>query len=124
MAREANLKLKELSYIHAEAFPGGEFKHGTLALVEDGTPVVAFLKDNGYSQAYSNMMEAHSRGADIISVGTDEIDESKFHIGVPEDENPEILEIVPFQLAAYLTAVKKGNNPDKPRNLAKSVTVK
>ena len=124
MAREANLKLKELSYIHAEAFPGGEFKHGTLALVEDGTPVVAFLKDEGYSQAYSNMMEAHSRGADVVSVGTESIEESEFHIQVPKDENPEILEIVPFQMAAYLTAVKKGNNPDKPRNLAKSVTVK
>jgi glucosamine--fructose-6-phosphate aminotransferase (isomerizing) len=124
MAREANLKLKELSYIHAEAFPGGEFKHGTLALVEDGTPVVAFLKDRGYSQAYSNMKEAYSRGADIISVGTESVEESKFHIDVPEDENSEILEIVPFQMAAYLTAVKKGNNPDKPRNLAKSVTVK
>lgn len=124
MAREANLKLKELSYIHAEAFPGGEFKHGTLALVEDETPVVAFLKEEGYSQAYSNMMEAHSRGADIISVGKEEIEESRFHIQIPEDENSEILEIVPFQLAAYLTAVKKGNNPDKPRNLAKSVTVK
>ena len=124
MAREANLKLKELSYIHAEAFPGGEFKHGTLALVEDGTPVVAFLKEEGYSQAYSNMMEAHSRGADIISVGTEEIEESKFHITVPEDENSEILEIVPFLMAAYLTSVEKGNDPDKPRNLAKSVTVK
>ena len=124
MAREANLKLKELSYIHAEAFPGGEFKHGTLALVEDGTPVVAFLKEEGYSQAYSNMKEAHSRGADIISVGTEEIEESRFHIKVPEDENSEILEIIPFQMAAYLTSVKKGNDPDKPRNLAKSVTVK
>jgi len=124
MAREANLKLKELSYIHAEAFPGGEFKHGTLALVEEGTPVVAFLKEEGYSQAYSNMKEAHSRGADIISVGNEEIEESRFHINVPEDENSEILEIIPFQMAAYLTSVKKGNDPDKPRNLAKSVTVK
>jgi glucosamine--fructose-6-phosphate aminotransferase (isomerizing) len=124
MAREANLKLKELSYIHAEAFPGGEFKHGTLALVEDGTPVVTFLKDQGYEAAYSNMMEAHSRGADIISVGAEEVAESEFHIRVPEDENQEILEIIPFQLLAYRTSVKKGNNPDKPRNLAKSVTVK
>lgn len=124
MAREANLKLKELSYIHAEAFPGGEFKHGTLALVEDSTPVVAFLKEEGFSQAYSNMIEAHSRGADVISVGNEEIEESMFHISVPEDENSEILEIIPFQMTAYLTAVKKGNDPDKPRNLAKSVTVK
>ena len=124
MAREANLKLKELSYIHAEAFPGGEFKHGTLALVEDETPVVAFLKDEDFESIYSNMMEAHSRGADIISIGTEEVEESEAHIEVPEDENSEILEIVPFQMASYLTAVKKGNNPDKPRNLAKSVTVK
>ena len=124
MAREANLKMKELSYIHAEAFPAGEFKHGTLALVEDETPVVAFLKGDDFEATYSNMMEAHSRGADIISVGPEKVEESKNHISVPEDENAEILEIVPFQMASYLTAVKKGNNPDKPRNLAKSVTVK
>ncbi len=124
LAREANLKLKELSYIHAEAFPGGEFKHGTLALVEDGTPVITFLKDESFDDIHSNMKEAHSRGADIISVGTKQAEESLIHIDIPEDENPELLEVVPFQMASYLTSVKKGNNPDKPRNLAKSVTVK
>ncbi len=124
MAREANLKLKELSYIHAEAFPGGEFKHGTLALVEEGTPVVSFLKDRGFEHAYSNMKEAHSRGADIISVGKKSVEESRFHIDIPDDPNSEILEIVPFQMLAYKTSVRKGHNPDKPRNLAKSVTVK
>lgn len=124
LAREANLKLKELSYIHAEAFPGGEFKHGTLALVEDGTPVVTFLRDESIDDIHSNMKEAHSRGADIISVGPESSEESLMHLEIPEDENSEILEIVPFQMASYLTSVKKGNNPDKPRNLAKSVTVK
>jgi len=124
LAREANLKLKELSYIHAEAFPGGEFKHGTLALVEDGTPVVTFLRPESFEDIHSNMKEAHSRGADIISVGPERSEESIMHLEIPEDENSEILEIIPFQMASYLTSIKKGNNPDKPRNLAKSVTVK
>lgn len=125
MAREASLKLKELSYIHAEAFPGGEFKHGTLALVEEGTPVVSFLKEEGYEDILSNTAEAKGRGADIIAVGNEEPPEGvEFFIEIPRDDNPEILEIVPFQLIAYLTAVKLGNNPDKPRNLAKSITVK
>lgn len=124
MAQESALKLKELSYIHVEAFPGGEFKHGTLALIEDGVPVVSFLKEEGYEETVSNTLEAQSRGADIIGVGNEKIDDFEFFIEVPEDENREILEIIPFQMIAYLTSIKKGNNPDKPRNLAKSVTVK
>lgn len=124
MAREAALKLKELSYIHVEAFPGGEFKHGTLALIEEGVPVISFLKEEGYEEIISNTLEARSRGADIIGVGTEKIGKFKYFIHIPEDENSEILEILPFQMLAYLTSVKKGNNPDKPRNLAKSVTVK
>ncbi|MFB6190674.1 MAG: glutamine--fructose-6-phosphate transaminase (isomerizing) [Candidatus Nanohaloarchaea archaeon] len=125
LAREAALKLKELSYIHAEAFPGGEFKHGTLALVEEGVPVVSFLKEEGYEDILTNTVEAKGRGADIIGVGTEEPPEGFEHfIEIPEDENSEILEIIPFQLLAYLTSVEVGNNPDKPRNLAKSITVK
>jgi len=124
MADEAALKLKELSYIHAEAFPGGEFKHGTLALVEDGTPVVAFLKENGYDEILSNAAEARSRGADIIGVGTEEISSFEHFIEVPEKGIREIVEVAPFQMIAYMTSVKLGNDPDKPRNLAKSVTVK
>ncbi|MFB6182423.1 MAG: glutamine--fructose-6-phosphate transaminase (isomerizing), partial [Candidatus Nanohaloarchaea archaeon] len=124
IARESALKLKELSYIHAESFPGGEFKHGTIALLEDGTPVVSFLKKEGFQDIYSNTKEAESRGADIISVGPENPGDFKFHIEVPEDPNREILETVCFQKLAYLTAVKLGHNPDKPRNLAKSVTVK
>lgn len=124
MAQESALKLKELSYIHVEAFPGGEFKHGTLALIEDGVPVVSFLKEEGYEETVSNTLEAQSRGADVIAVGNESIDDFEFFIRVPRDQNREILEIIPFQMIAYLTSIKKGNNPDKPRNLAKSVTVK
>ncbi|MBC5793535.1 MAG: glutamine--fructose-6-phosphate transaminase (isomerizing) [Nanohaloarchaea archaeon] len=123
VAREAALKLKELSYIHAEAFPGGEFKHGTLALVEDDTPVVGFVKDRGMEEVISNIVEAKSRGASITGVG-ESLEGFEHFIEIPEDKNREILEVVPFQLLAYRTAVKLGHNPDKPRNLAKSVTVK
>ncbi len=124
MAQEAALKLKELSYIHVEAFPGGEFKHGTLALIQEGVPVISFLKQDGYDEILSNTLEARSRGADIIGVGTEKLDKFRHFIEVPEDENRDILEVIPFQMIAYLTSVKKGNDPDKPRNLAKSVTVK
>lgn len=124
IAKEAALKLKELSYIHAEAFPGGEFKHGTLALVEEGVPVVGFLKNEGREDMLSNITEAKSRGADIIGVGNEEIDGFEYFIEIPEDQNSEILEAVPSQLLAYKTSIKKGNQPDRPRNLAKSVTVK
>lgn len=123
MALESALKLKELSYIHAEGFAGGEFKHGTLALIEDGVPVVSFLNHHE-EEILSNAVEARSRGADLIGVGSEEIDSLKHFIEVPEDENSEILEIVPLQLLAYKTSVKLGHDPDKPRNLAKSVTVK
>lgn len=123
LAKEASLKLKELSYIHSEAFPGGEFKHGTLSLIEEGVPVVAFTLDDK-TNTLSNAVEASSRGADLIGVGTQDHQAFDYFIEVPEDENREILEVIPFQLLAYETAIKKGNNPDKPRNLAKSVTVK
>ena len=123
LSLESALKLKELSYIHAEGFAGGEFKHGTLALIEEGVPVVAFL-DHQKTEIMSNAVEARSRGADIIGVGSEIIDSTKFFIQIPEDRNREILEIIPFQAIAYRTSVLKGNNPDKPRNLAKSVTVK
>lgn len=124
IAQESALKLKELSYIHAEAFPGGEFKHGTLALVEEGVPVVGFLKQEGYEDMLSNITEAKSRGADIIGVGDQEVDGFEYFINILEDQNSEILEVVPFQLLAYKTSVERGNQPDRPRNLAKSVTVK
>ncbi len=123
LAAESALKLKELSYIHAESFPGGEFKHGTLSLIEDGVPVFVFLLDDE-TNSMSNAIEAYSRGAELIGTGIKNQEVFKYFIEVPEDENREILEVVPFQILAYETAIKKGNNPDKPRNLAKSVTVK
>lgn len=125
LAEEAALKLKELSYIHAEAFAGGEFKHGTLALVEDGTPVVSFVKQEGYEDILSNTAEAKGRGADIVLAGSNLPEEGFDHsIEIPEDDNSEILDIIPFQMLAYRTALRRGNNPDRPRNLAKSITVK
>ena len=124
VAKESSLKLKELSYIHSESFPGGEFKHGTIALVEEGTPVVAFMRDEGLEDIFSNAKEAESRGADIIGVGKKNVGDFEHFFQVPEDDNSEILEVAIFQLLAYRTAVKRGHNPDKPRNLAKSVTVK
>lgn len=124
VARESCLKFKELTYTHSEAFPGGEFKHGNLALVEEGTPIVAFIKESGYDQILSNTIEARSRGADIIEVGPEIEEAFDYFLKIPEKGNSEIYEIILFQLIAYETAVKKGHNPDKPRNLAKSVTVK
>lgn len=124
IAKESALKLKELSYIHAEAFPGGEFKHGTLALVEEGVPVIGFLKKEGHEDMLTNITEAKSRGADVIGVGENKIDGFEYFIEIPEDQNSDILEVVPFQLLAYKTSVSRGNQPDRPRNLAKSVTVK
>lgn len=124
-AREASLKLKELSYIHSEAFPGGEFKHGTLALVEQGTPVVSFIGSGERKEILSNTEEARGRGADIVAVGEEKPwDDVEYFLEIPAGENTEILSVVLFQLVAYRTAVKLGHNPDKPRNLAKSVTVK
>lgn len=123
MALESALKLKELSYIHAEGFPGGEFKHGTLALIEDSVPVFAFL-NHKEEEILSNGIEARSRGADLIGIGEEKQDSFDYFIEVPDFMDSEILEIIPFQMLAYQTSVKKGHNPDKPRNLAKSVTVK
>jgi len=123
-AKEASLKLKELSYIHSEAFPAGEFKHGTLALVEEGTPVVGFVDDETADETLSNLEEASSRGAEIIGVGPQDHDVYDLHVPIPEDPNQEILEVMPFQMLALKAALDRGNNPDRPRNLAKSVTVK
>ncbi len=126
VSKEASLKLKEISYIHSEAFAGGEFKHGTLALVEQGTPVIGFMTEDTSSETLSNMAEAKTRGADIIGIGDVEDTGFDYFVDIPEDNNPEILQTAVAQLLAYRTALKRGEsiNPDKPRNLAKSVTVK
>ena len=125
-ALEAALKIKEVSYIHAEGFAGGELKHGTIALIEPGTPCFVFVaNDEAKNDTISNSMEIKSRGGYIIGVGPENNEIFDFHIKVAPDHNTSpILNIIPVQLLAYYLAVKLGCDPDKPRNLAKSVTVK
>jgi glucosamine--fructose-6-phosphate aminotransferase (isomerizing) len=130
LAQEGALKLKELSYIHAEGFASGEMKHGPIALIEEGLPVVALLAaDSMLTKASSNLREASARGGKIILIAEErvvkEVDYADAMIIVP-DVDPllaPILLAVPVQILAYLTAVEKGTDVDQPRNLAKSVTV-
>jgi len=123
-ALEAALKIKEVSYIHAEAFAGGELKHGPLALIEEGTPCIVFVAAETKSKILANAEEVKSRGGYIIGVGPEREEIFDFWIKVPEAEelNP-IIQIIPMQVLAYELAVLRGLDPDKPRNLAKSVTV-
>ncbi len=127
IAAEGALKLKEISYIHAEGMPAGELKHGTLALIEEGTPVVAICpKDYTFDETISNATETKARGAFVIGVSEEQhpvFDEWIEIHGVDEIFYP-LVTIVPLQLLAYYSAVARGLDPDKPRNLAKSVTVK
>ena len=127
IASEAALKLKEISYVHAEGMPAGELKHGTLALIEPGTPVVAICPaDYTYNETMNNAVEAKSRGAYIIAVSDKESDIYDFWIKIPRVDELlyPMVTVVPLQLLAYHLAVSRGCDPDKPRNLAKSVTVK
>ncbi len=127
IASEAALKLKEVSYIHAEGMPAGELKHGTLALIEPGTPVVVICPaDYTFSETLSNAIEAKSRGAYIIGVSDKESAIYDSWISLPKVDELlyPMVAVVPLQLLAYYVAVNRGCDPDKPRNLAKSVTVK
>jgi glucosamine--fructose-6-phosphate aminotransferase (isomerizing) len=130
VALEGALKLKEISYMHAEGLPAAEMKHGPIALITEGMPVV-FLANKGlqYEKVLSNMEEVRSRGGHIIAVATEgdtEVQRLAKHIltvpDLPEPFQP-IVNIVPLQLLAYHVAVIRGCAVDKPRNLAKSVTV-
>jgi len=124
---EGALKLKELSYIHAEGMPAGELKHGTLALIEEGTPVVTVCpRDYTFVETLSNAMEAKSRGAFIIGVSDENNEVYHEWIEIPKVEEIfyPLVTVVPLQLLAYHLAISRGNDPDHPRNLAKSVTVK
>ena len=130
VAVEASLKIKEVSYVHTEAFASGELKHGTIALIEEGTPVVVIAtQKNLIDKSVSNIKEVKARGAYIITVGFDDEENLKNvsdnFIGIPEcnDMFSGFLSIVPLQLLAYYTSDAKGIDVDKPRNLAKSVTV-
>jgi glucosamine--fructose-6-phosphate aminotransferase (isomerizing) len=127
IASEGALKLKEISYIHAEGMPAGELKHGTLALIESGTPVVVICPaDYTFSETLSNAIEAKSRGAYIIGVSDKESEIYDSWIRLPKVDELlyPMVAVVPLQLLAYYLAVNRGCDPDKPRNLAKSVTVK
>ena len=127
MASEGALKLKEISYIHADGIPAGELKHGTLALIEPGTPVIAICpRDYTFYDTLSNAQEAKARGAFIVGISDQREDVFDYWIEIPQVEEVyyPLVMTVPLQLLAYYTAIAKGLNPDKPRNLAKSVTVK
>ena len=130
LALEAALKLKELSYIHAEGFAAGEMKHGPIALIEDDLPVICLLDEAPLSaKTISNLKEAEARGAAIILLATrsiaEQVDFDSFTV-VIDDCDPLLAPIIlaiPAQILAYQTAVEKGTDVDQPRNLAKSVTV-
>ncbi|MFO7712635.1 MAG: glutamine--fructose-6-phosphate transaminase (isomerizing) [Dehalococcoidia bacterium] len=127
IASEGALKLKEVSYIHAEGMPAGELKHGTLALVEQGTPVVVICPaDYTFAETLSNAIEAKSRGAYIIGVSDRESNVYDSWIRIPEVDELlyPMVAVVPLHLLAYYLAISRGYDPDRPRNLAKSVTVK
>ena len=130
LALEGALKLKEISYIHAEAYPAGELKHGTLALIEEGVPVIALgTKESVFEKTLSNVTEVKARGADVTAIvynGAEDIEEVVDHvIYIPEVNElfTGALAIVPLQLLAYYTALIRDCDIDQPRNLAKSVTV-
>lgn len=120
VAREFALKIKEISYIHAEGMMGGELKHGTIALIEQGVPVVALVYD-GDPKMRSNAQEVRARGADVITVGTREEDD--FTLPAASEAEFAVLAATLGQLLAYHLAKELGRPIDKPRNLAKSVTV-
>lgn len=130
VAMEGSLKLKEISYIHAEAYAGGELKHGTLALIEEGVPVIALAtQEDVREKMMSNIKEVKARDAVVIGLGLagdTEISKYVDHtIFVPRSDKftAPILAVVPLQLLAYYAAITRGTDVDKPRNLAKSVTV-
>jgi len=130
MALEGALKLKEISYLPAEGYPAGEMKHGPIALVDELCPVVAILgKGLLREKTLSNVEETVARGARVVAVARedDPAAERMAHLALPVPEAPRMLDplvaCVPLQLLAYHVAKARGLNVDKPRNLAKSVTV-
>lgn len=130
LSLEGSLKLKEISYIHSEAYPAGELKHGTISLIEKNTPVIAIVTDeNIYEKTISNIKEVVSRGAYVILIISKHLDkEGDFYNEKIVIENTNslinsLIAIIPLQLLAYNIALLKGCDIDKPRNLAKSVTV-
>ena len=128
VSMEASLKLKEISYIHSESFAAGELKHGPIALIENGTTVVSILTDpNLVEKTVSNIQEVITRGAKSFVVTNQPLDKTNFDfvVSIPEIDSiySPVLSIIPLQLLAYYITKEKGLDVDKPRNLAKSVTV-
>jgi len=126
VALEIALKIKEVSYIHADGLPGGELKHGTLALIEPKTPCIVAVGENGDKESIlSNAQEVKARGGYIIGIAPKNDSVFDYFIRVPDvGVSAPIVSIIPGQILAYHLAVLRGCDPDKPRNLAKSVTVK
>jgi glucosamine--fructose-6-phosphate aminotransferase (isomerizing) len=130
VAMEGSLKLKEISYIHAEAYAAGELKHGTLALIEDNVPVVALATQKDlFDKMVSNIQEVNARGAAVLALAmeghreVEKVADKTIYIPQTHPILAPILTVIPLQLLAYHTAVARGCDVDKPRNLAKSVTV-
>jgi glutamine---fructose-6-phosphate transaminase (isomerizing) len=130
VALEGALKLKEISYIHAEGYPAAEMKHGPIALIDENMPAVFIApKDSTYDKIISNIQEVKARKGRIIAIASEndnEIDQLvDYTIKIPDTTSMlmPLLTVIPLQLLAYHIAVKKGLNVDQPRNLAKSVTV-
>ncbi len=128
IAREASLKMKEVSYVHSEYYAAGELKHGTISLIEEKTPVIGIISDiNILPKTMSNIKETASRGANIIIVTSEDISKENYKYVINISKVNKLLQpillVIPFQLLAYETAKLRGCSIDKPRNLAKSVTV-
>ena len=130
IALEGALKLKEISYIHAEGYPAGEMKHGPIALIDENCPSVFIApNDKSYDKVFSNIQEIKARGGKVISIvtkGDEAISKISDHV-IEVDETDEmltpLLTVIPLQLLSYKIALNMGKDVDKPRNLAKSVTV-
>ena len=130
IALEGALKLKEISYLHAEGYGAGEMKHGPIALIDENFPVIALCpSDSVYEKTFSNIHETKARKGPVLAIATEEnkaiatIADDVFYIPKTLEMLTPILAVIPLQLFAYYTAVLKGHDPDKPRNLAKTVTV-
>jgi len=130
VALEGALKLKEISYIHAEGMPAAEMKHGPIALIDKGMPVVFIATRNSqYEKVLANISEVRSRGGHVIVVATEGDEEIRsmaeevFYVPQTIEALQPVVNVIPLQLLAYHAAVLRGKDVDKPRNLAKSVTV-
>ena len=130
VALEGSLKLKEISYIHSEAYAAGELKHGTISLIEKGTPVIAIAtQDSLYEKLVSNVKEVKARGAYVIAIAKEgnteiaEVADRVIYIPAVDDKFTASLDVIPLQLFSYYAAIARGCDVDMPRNLAKSVTV-